>query len=164
MKKLKSKLLSIISYGLIGYTTGAAVIQGIPELQALMPSFTTQIAVWTGLPAVTLGSIGLAVQSYINKARVTDNVVNQGVVDAVSKLYAQVKDVAELYNQGKGDIKELAKDMKKNIDDIRNEYILLRNDVKLLAKLVRVDMEAKLSNPLIDEEVKKMLGDAINEV
>ncbi len=161
---MKSKILSILSYGLIGYTTGAALIQGIPELNALIPQFTTQIAVWTGLPAATLGSIGLSVQNYISKARKSDIQINQGMANAVTDLHNKIMNIATMYEQSKGDIKVFSKEITSMITDVKNEYILMRNDVKELAKLVKIDMESKLSNPLIDEKVKELIEGVLNEV
>lgn len=161
---MKSKILSILSYGLIGYTAGAALIQGIPELNALIPQFTTQIAVWTGLPAVTLGSIGLSVQNYISKARKSDIQINQGMANAVTDLHNKIMNIATMYEQSKGDIKVFSKEITSMITDVKNEYILMRNDVKELAKLVKIDMESKLSNPLIDEKVKELIEGVLNEV
>lgn len=161
---MKSKLLNIVSYSLIGYSVGAAFMGTVPELQALIPQFTTQLAVWTGIPASTMGAIGLSVQSYINSARKTDLTMNQGVVGGLDKVFKKVDEVIEKQDKVITNLSSKYDGLERKYDDLKTEYKALTGSLNTLVKLVRVDLEAKLSNPLIDEEVKKLIEGALDEV
>ena len=154
---MKKNLLSIISYGLLGYTVASGVIIGVPELNELIPQFTNQVAVWTGLPAGTLGALGITLQNYINNARKTDNEITQSFTVSLDKVFDKLNGVI--------------KQQEKVINELSNKYNVLEDNLKKLyetnvrlVNLLETDLRAKLSNTLIDEKVKELIEGVLDEV
>ena len=154
---MKKNLLSIISYGLLGYTVASGVIIGVPELNELVPQFTNQVAVWTGLPAGTLGALGITLQNYINNARKVDNEIAKSFTVSLDKVFDKLNGVI--------------KQQEKVISELSNKYNVLEDNLhKLyetnvrLVNLLETDLRAKLSNTLIDEKVKELIEGVLDEV
>ena len=154
---IKDKLLSVLSYGLIAYPLIAATWQFLPELQSLLPQYTSQIAYMTALPSGVLGAVGLKIQSYVKKARESDFVVFNGLADKYDILENSV-------TAYKNDMKETEKQYVSLINANINEIKDLKAVNENLVKLLKIDLEAKLSNPLIDSKIKELIEGVKDEV
>ena len=154
---MKDKLLNIISYGLITYPLVAATWQVIPELASVFAQYTSQIAYLTALPSGVLGAVGLKIQGYVNKARSMDTKVFSGLTTAYDTREKSVTEV-------KAQSSELQLDYKNKFLELKQSYDTLNTSLTQLVRLVQTDLQAKLSNPLIDEKVKALIEGVLDEV
>jgi hypothetical protein len=154
---IKDKLLSGLSYGLIAYPLFAATWQFLPELQSLLPQYTSQIAYLTALPSGILGAVGFKIQAYVKKARESDYMVFKGLADKYDILE---NSVTAYKNDMKATEKQYVSLINANINEIKD----LKSVNQSLVKLLKVDLEAKLSNPLIDSKVKALIEGVKDEV
>ena len=134
---MKTKIFNVLVYTMLGWSVLSAVYLALPvEYQAMIPEFNWLTALISGGSTGLLGTGALAVQSFLNKAKATSN-----------------------------DTFTLLKD---NYTEIVNEYKILKIQLEEVKstfeynnELLRAELKAKLSNPLIDEEVKSLLEQVI---
>ena len=62
----------------------------------------------------------------------------------------------------KGELVNTRKDLNVFKQDVNNQVFALTNDIKNLVVLTRVELETKLSNPLIDKTTKELIERALN--
>ena len=161
---MKNKLLNIVSWGMMAVGLGSAAVGTIPVLQELIPQFTTQMAIWTGIPATTMGAIGMGVQSYITNVRKTDLTINEGVVNGMTKVFNKVDEITSKQEKIIRELSVKYERLEGKYDDLKEELKTANQSMQTLIKLTRIDLEAKLSNPLIDAKVKEMIEGVMDEV
>jgi len=134
---MKTKIFNVLVYTMLGWSVLSAVYLALPvEYQAMIPEFNWLTALISGGSTGLLGTGALAVQSFLNKAKATSN-----------------------------DTFTLLKD---NYTEIVNEYKILKIQLEEVKstfeynnELLKAELKAKLSNPMIDEEVKSLLEQVI---
>lgn len=134
---MKTKLFNVLIYTMLGWSVLSAVYLALPvEYQEMLPQMNWLTALISGGSTALLGTGGLAVQTFLTKAKATTN---------------------ETFSM-----------LKENYSEIVNEYRILKaqyNELKSTLEynstLLRAELKAKLSNPLIDEEVKALLEQVI---
>lgn len=151
---MKDKLLSFISYSILAYALVSTAWTSIPELQALFPEYTSQISAWISVPSAVVGAVVLRVQSFLSKARSTD----LQVFDGLKESYKSVK---QSYSDMQLATKQTINDLTSKYDTLKSSYDSMKKATDELIKLVKVDLQAKLSNPLIDEKVKELIDEVV---
>lgn len=151
---MKDKLLSFISYSVLAYALVSTAWTSIPELQALFPEYTSQISAWISVPSAVVGAVALRVQLFLTKARSTD----LKVFDGLKESYESVK---QSYSDMQLATKQTINDLTSKYDTLKSSYETMRKATDELIKLVKVDLESKLSNPLIDEKVKELINEVL---
>jgi hypothetical protein len=151
---MKDKLLSFISYSVLAYALVSTAWTSIPELQALFPEYTSQISAWISVPVAVVGAVALRVQSFLSKARSTD----LQVFDGLKESYESVK---QSYSDMQLATKQTINDLTSKYDTLKSSYDNMKKATDELIKLVKVDLQAKLSNPLIDEKVKELIDEVL---
>lgn len=137
---MKTKLFNITVYAMLGWSIVSAVYVALPvEYQAMIPQFNWLTAVVSGGSTLLLGSGGLAVQAWLSKARTTS--------DAKYNLLAE---------------KFLT--LTQKYDEIKTAYTQVVASVNENNKLLKIDLNTKLSNPLIDETARNMIEQVLGYV
>lgn len=134
---MKTKLFNVLVYTMLGWSVLSAVYLALPvEYQAMIPQFNWLTALISGGSTGLLGTGALTVQSFLNKAKATSN-----------ETFTLLKD---------------------NYTEIVNEYKILKIQLEEVKstfeynnELLRAELKAKLSNPMITEEVKSLLEQVI---
>lgn len=137
---MKSKLFNVVVYGMLGYSMLNGVYFALPvELQEMIPQYNAMVAAVGGVSGALFGFGGLKVQEYLNRAKTQ--------ADEKFNLLAQ----NYLNLERKYDVMEKAY---KLVEQAQNKTTLAteRNN-----KLLEIDLQAKLSNPMIDEQVKALI-------
>ena len=142
---MKKKLFNVVVYGLLAFAiVNASYLALPPELQAMIPQYNDLVAIVMGGSTALMSFGGLKVQEYLNSAK----------TESSEKFNV----LAENY---------LALEKKYNV--IENSYKIMKAAQDLTTKavernnqLLEVDLQAKLSNPMIDEEVKKLIESVID--
>jgi hypothetical protein len=136
---MKTKIFNIVVYTMLSWSMLSAGYLALPvEYQEMIPQMNWLMAVVGGGSTLLLGSGGLAVNAYINKARIESNAK---------------------YNLLGNEFLKLAD----NYKEMKDEVTLLRSDMAINNKLLKIDLKTKLSNPLIDEAAKALVEGAIHE-
>jgi hypothetical protein len=106
------------------------------------------------VPSAVVGAVALRVQSFLTKARTTD----LKVFDGLKESYESVK---QSYSDMQLATKQTINDLTSKYDTLKQSYETMRKATDELIKLVKVDLESKLSNPLIDEKVKELIEEVL---
>lgn len=147
---MKSKLRSLfnfVSIILLLWTIISGVYLALPqEYKDLIPQFNWMTALVSGGSTGVLGSAILFVDKQLKKQDASN-----------SNKYL---DLATKFLEIREDYKEVEKELAQN----KKELIELKKLNEETNRLIRVDLESKLSNPLIEEFVKeKMRGEGVGE-
>lgn len=146
MTKFKKVLFDIVVYAMLVWTiVSAGYISLPPEYQALIPQFNWLTALISGGTTGVLGLAGVTVKSFITRAKTESDAKYQ----LLANEYLQVVEQYKILQS------EIGTTTTKLADN--NEM------VSQLIELVKVDLQAKLSNPLIDAKVKELIAGVINE-
>lgn len=142
--KIIGKLFNILVYAFLTFAIINGVYLALPfEIQAELTWYSQAIAtinaVWSGVA----GLGGGALLNFVNKAKTTS--------DEKYNL------LAENYFKVEKETKEL----KQEIAAVGFKIETLFKEVKTNNKLLEADLQAKLSNPLIDKKVEEIIKEAI---
>lgn len=134
---MKKVLFNIVIYTMLGWSVLSAVYLALPvEYQAMLPDFNWLTALISGGSTALLSTGALTVQSFLNKSKTTTN-----------ETFTLLKDnYSEIVNEYK---------------ILKTQYAELKTTLDYNNELLRAELKAKLSNPLIDEEVKSLLEQVI---
>ena len=134
---MKKVLFNIVIYTMLGWSVLSAVYLALPvEYQAMLPDFNWLTALISGGSTALLSTGALTVQSFLNKSKTTTN-----------ETFTLLKDnYGEIVNEYK---------------ILKTQYAELKTTLDYNNELLRAELKAKLSNPLIDEEVKSLLEQVI---
>jgi hypothetical protein len=142
---MKRKLFNIAVYSMLVYSMINASYIALPvEYQEMIPFYNNFVAFVSAGASGLFGLGGLTVQNYLNKAR-------EEADSKFSLLATNYLKVEEAYQVLKSEYKQV-------IAEQKNTTI----SVQKLIELVKVDLQAKLSNPLIDEKVKELIEGVID--
>jgi hypothetical protein len=143
---MKEKIFNIVVYGMLTYTVAVAGYGALPaEYQNMIP-FNWVTALVSGGTTGLLGTAGLVMKSYLDKAKVEAN----NKFNLLAKSYEQVVNAYQTVNS--------------ELKDIKNQFSMTREELNITRKLIETDLRAKLSNVLIDEEVRKLIEGVLDEV
>ena len=141
---MKKALFNIVVYGMLAWTMLSAGYMALPiEIQDMLPQMNWITAVVSGGSTLLLGSGGLVVQSFLLKARTASDSKYKVVAD-------KYLEVADAYNS-----------LDTKYDNLENKYDGLKESVDRNNLLQEASLQAKLSNPLIDAETKKLIEDVL---
>jgi len=146
MTKFKKVLFDIVVYSMLVWTIlSAGYVSLPPEYQALIPQFNWLTALISGGTTGVLGLAGVTLKAYLSKAQVES--------DSKFKLLAgEYLQVVEQYKLMQGELTAT-----------KTELVANNEIVAKMIELLKVDLSAKLSNPLIDAKVKELIAGVINE-
>ena len=143
---MKTKIFNLVTYSFLIYSILCAVFVALPqEYQDKLPQFNWVTALVSGGSTALIGTGGVVVNSFMNKTR-QDSTIKYA---SISEKYLEIKDAYKCLND--------------EIIELRNEYVSLNNLLKRNNQLLETDLKAKLSNPLIEAEVKKMIEGVTSE-
>lgn len=145
---MKKKLFNIVTYTMLFYSIFGALYVAIPQLQEFLPWLTLPTVVVSGGFTGVLGSAGLAVQSFLNKARQQADVQFMGLVDYLEKVSVKINDVLE--------------ENKKLRSDIIKSNSNLDLSVKRNNELQETNLKIKKDDILIDDKTKELLEAILN--
>ena len=149
----------IISFGFIGIS-GIEVVSGLlgeitlfgfnlTEAQQQITHYIT-----SGGLALT-GGFGIALNEFLNKKLNESRAITNLTLEKFLTL-------ADEYKVVKGELVNTRKDLNVFKQEVNNQVFALTNDIKNLVVLTRVELETKLSNPLIDKTTKELIERALN--
>lgn len=143
---MKKALFNVTVYSMLGWSIISAGYFALPEhIQALIPQFNWMSALISGSSTALLGFGGVAVQQYISRA----NVKATEKFMLLSENYLALEKKYEIMEKSNVTVLEANRRLEKKVDR--------------MTKLLEADVMAKLSNPLIDQEVKAMIEGVLNE-
>lgn len=159
LSKIIKVIALIISFGFIGLS-GIEVVSGLlgdislfgfnlTEAQQQITHYIT-----SGGLAIT-GGVGIAVNELLNKKLKESRDITNLTLDKFLTL-------TDEYKALKGELANTRKDLNVFKQEVNNQVFALTNDIKNLVWLTRVELETKLSNPLIDKTTKELIETALN--
>lgn len=130
---MKAKIFNVVVYSMLGWSILSAVYLALPvEYQEMLPQMNWLTAVISGGSTALLGSGGLAVQSFMTKAKVTADTKYVDIASKFLKLVDEYKALEAKYN-----------DVVKAIEENNT--------------LLKVELKTKLDNPLITETSRQAI-------
>ena len=140
------KLFNFISIIMLLWTIIAGVYLAMPqEYRELIPEFNWLTALVSGGSTGILGSTMLILNSYLKRNK---DSVDSKYLDLANRFLA----LNEKYNT-------LSADVVNNTIIQKETNELIKKNTELLS----IDLESKLSNPLIEDFIKEKIGGALNE-
>jgi hypothetical protein len=141
---MKQKLFNVVVYGLLTFSVVNAGYLALPvELQQLIPQYNDLVAVVMGGSTSLLALGGIKVQDYMNRAK----------SEADSKFNLLAQNYLNL--ERKYDILDNSYKALKIAQDLTTQAI------EHNSKLLEIDLQAKLSNPLIDAKIEELIKGVI---
>lgn len=138
--KLKNALFNVLVYSMLAWSIlSAAYVSLPPEYQALIPQFNWLTALISGGATGVVGIAGLTFKAFIGNAK----------IESDKKYQTLVKEYLELANAYK-----LVRD---EVTSVKLELNTTNINLGEMIDLVKIDLQAKLSNPLIDQKVKELI-------
>lgn len=149
----------IISFGFIGLS-GVEVVSGLLgeitlfgfNLTEAQQQITHYVA--SGGLAIT-GGIGITINELLNKKLRESREITNLTLDKFLTL-------TDEYKALKTETNAIRKDIVLFKENVSNEIFNLTSDINDLVELTRVELETKLSNPLIDKTTKELIERALN--
>ena len=143
---MKNKIFNLVTYSFLAYSILCAVFVSLPqEYQDTLPQFNWLTALISGGSTALIGTGGIVISSLMNKTKQETSLQ----FTAISEKYIEMKNS---YHS-----------MKNELESLKQEYMNINNSIKRNNQLLEADIKAKLSNPLIDSEVKKIIEGITNE-
>lgn len=141
MRKIVKNIFVVLAYALVLTSFVSAGWVALPdEVKNQVPQMNDWLALITGVITMILGSGGIAVVTVLkNTEKKTDLKVN-----LLADNYLQVVEELKL--------------LRKEKEQDRVEKSKLEKSIQEITKLVKVDLQTKLSNPLIEETAKKLIN------
>ncbi len=130
---MKTKIFNVIVYSMLGWSILSATYLALPvEYQAMLPEFNWLTALISGGSTALLGTGGLAVSNFLNRVKTATD-------DKVNLVASQFIELANKY------------------DEVIVKYDELIESVDYNSRLLQVELQTKLSNPLITDESKALI-------
>lgn len=145
---MKTKLFNVIVYGLLFYSILTGVHAALPE-QYQIAGFTNITALISGASTALVGSAGLAMKSWLTSAKVTAETKQ-------IEIYKEFIKIAE-------DYKALKVELADNKHVASEQYSETTARLMRLTTLIEADLKAKLSNRLIDQEVRETISGVLED-
>lgn len=158
MKKAIKVILTVISFGFIALS-GIEIISGLVGDISLF-GFNLTVAqqkvthyITSGGFAV-LGGSGFLVNEFLNKKLREAREITNTVLEKFLEIRAE-------YERINKEIEKVRTELPNKVQELKNEIYTQKVETQELVKLVRVDLETKLSNPLIDKHAKELIERAL---
>lgn len=159
LSKVIKVIALVISFGFIGLS-GIEVVSGLLgdislfgfNLTEAQQQITHYVA--SGGLAIT-GGIGITINELLNKKLRESREITNLTLDKFLTL-------TDEYKALKTETNAIRKDIVLFKENVSNEIFNLTSDIKNLIELTRVELETKLSNPLIDKTTKELIERALN--
>jgi len=151
---MKEKIFNLIVYGSLTAGLVNGVYLALPvEYQAMIPEYSWLTALIAGGSTTLIGATGL-----MWKAR--GQQISERVSERMVLLGERYVEVTKQYEK----LVEKVNEFKSEVTSLKTEIVEMKNTNLHLIKLIETDLKAKLSNRLIDEEVKAMIEGVLDEV
>ena len=135
---MKKALFNITVYGMLAWSILSAVYLALPvEYQAMLPDFNWLTAVISGGSTMLLGTGGLAVQTWLSKARTSSD-------EKYNLLGTKFLTLVDNY-----------KTLEAKYDTVVSATT--RNN-----QLLEVDLATKLSNPMLTDTARALINQVLN--
>ena len=159
LSKVIKVIALVISFGFIGLS-GIEVVSGLLgdislfgfNLTEAQQQITHYVA--SGGLAIT-GGIGITINELLNKKLRESREITNLTLDKFLTL-------TDEYKALKTETNAIRKDIVLFKENVSNEIFNLTSDINDLVELTRVELETKLSNPLIDKTTKELIERALN--
>ena len=143
---MKQKLFKITVYGLLTYSLVNGAYLALPvEIQEMIPQYNNLVALIGGGASALLGLGGLKVEDYVSKAKTEST-------QKYNLLATHYIELTKKFEQVAG-----------NYVKIEKGQAELKKEIQVNNKLLKIDLQAKLSNPMIDAQIEKLIEEALDE-
>jgi len=143
---MKQKIFNVVVYSMLAYTMLNAGYITLPvEYQEMIPQWNQLVAIVSGGSTFLLGMGGLTVQSYLNNAK----------HEADSKFNLLAQNYLNLEKKYDG--------LDTRYNSIVKAVEKQTHSIERTNKLLTAELQAKLSNPMIDEQVKLIIEGVIKD-
>lgn len=148
------KIFNFISIIMLLWTIISGAYLALPaEYKELIPEFNWLTALISGGSTGVLGASILVVDSFIKKNKVD---VDSKYIDLATKFL----EIRSDYDNIKAKYKEL----ETKINENTNVQNATNNALEETNRLLKIDLESKLSNPLVEEKIKELIrGEGIGK-
>lgn len=150
---MKSKILTILAWVSISYTALSGIYLSLPlEIQELLPNVNWLTALITGGSSGIIGSTLLYVRANVLNAK-------KEMVGQQTQILEKFLELKEEYNVIKSELIQSNK-----ITETQNEIIgNITFKLNQTINLIKVDLQSKASNSLIDQKVKEIIEGVLND-
>ena len=146
--KLRKVLFNFITIGMLAYTMFALIYSVLPE-QYQLEQFNTLTALVSGGSTGLIGSAGLLIKSLLVK---NEKSTDEKQAETIKKFL---------------DVLDYVKGLEQEIDtlkkDLHAQYTEQMDKVNRVVELVETDLKAKLSNKLIDQEIRELINGVLED-
>lgn len=135
---MKKALFNITVYGMLAWSIASATYLALPvEIQAMLPDMNWLTAVISGGSTMLLGTGGLAVQTWLSKARTTSD-------EKYNLLGTKFLTLVTSYQ------------------DMAAKYDTLSAETKYNNQLLAVELKTKLTNPMLTDAARALIEQVLN--
>lgn len=161
MKKVLLKMVNaFIIIGFLWTALAGIYVVAVPQdIKDMLPDFTWATALVSGGATGLFSSLAVYIKFIIKGNQAETNGKLQDFAEYSIKIVEHYKEIGVLYKAIKDEIDKLV--LENNIDNINNE--VLNNELVELKNLIKVDLQSKLTNPLIDKEAEKKIREVLYE-
>jgi len=143
---MKKALFNITVYGMLGWSIISATYMALPtDVQALIPQMNWFSALISGGSTLLVGSGGLAVQSFLTKAKTKSD-------EKYNSLANEFLKMADGYLKLEAKVSSLEK------VTLESNKITQRNNV-----LHETELKTKLDNPMLTQTARELIESILNE-
>lgn len=143
---MKDKILSVISFVLVGYSMVSIGYTALPvEIKDMIPQLNDLTALLTGGTSGVLGGAGIYFRSLMSKTKTEND-------EKVNAMAEKIISIGSKYDQ-----------LANKYDEMKSIFMEGKQETIELQKLIKADINLKLSNPLIDEKAKEITEGVLND-
>lgn len=161
MKKFTLRVANIfIIVGFLWTLISFLYITVLPsEIKASIPQFTWVTALLSGGTTGLFASGAVYVKAFIQKRDIEVDDKLKGFADYMLQIISHYEEMIKNYEKIAKDLEDLV--VENNKRNINNKE--LNKDLNRLRALLEVELQTKLTNPLIDKEADKIIRGILNE-
>jgi len=143
---MKIKIFNVVVYSMLGWSILSATYLALPiEYQEMIPQFNWLTALISGGSTALLGTGGLAVKTWLTNAKVQSDEKYNVLANKFMQLVAFYDEAKVAYNE------------------LTTKYDMLDKSIRYNSKLLSIDLQTKLDNPLITETARNLIEGIANE-
>lgn len=163
--KVLKWVVYVLGFGLIAFGVLAAVITNNPTLFGgkftdLVADGNAILAYITSGASGLLGTMAIYIPSWVNRKLDKGDKKYYDLAEKFITIKEQYDKLEKFYTSS---INNLSQEFKNEINELRNDYQALLLELKENTKLVKEDLEIKLSNPLVKAKVDEIMGREVQE-
>lgn len=130
---MKTKLFNFTVYAMLGWSIVSAGYMALPpDIQAMIPQFNWLTAVISGGSTLLLGTGGLAVQTWLAKAKTSST--------------AKYNELGNLFLT-----------LTQKYNEVTAKYDEIKTSTDYTNKLIATELQTKLSNPMLDDTARQLI-------